>query len=285
MFFSITSRIYQIKLLIRDSWITAIIISLLALTIHDRITFQNVLLSIDIALGYILAYAVNDYFDAEEDAQDEYKSEHNFWVKNKLSFQLRLFLLFLILSVIFIISINYYLKGIIILSISVFTLWAYSVKPLKLRNFPPFDVITHSLFIMSFPYYITLYLVEIKLTTTDIILISALFLGSIIIQLENQIRDYEIDIKKTKNTTIVIGVKRSHIAIKLLSVFLIIIIGYGFLTIGGMLIYLPYALIYSPIILHRLSSDIGSIRSEQFIRIIISSMIIYSIGLFIYLII
>ena len=168
--------------------------------------------------------------------------------------------------------------------ISIFILWGYSTEPLKLRNSPPFDIITHSLFIMSYPYYVTLYLLKIKWGNTDVILIIALILGSIIIQLENQIRDYDIDVKNTKNMTILVGVNRSHKVIKLLSVLLIIIIGYGFLTIDGMLIYLPFALIYSPVIIHRLISETGSIRSEQFIRVIISSMIVYSFVLVIYLI-
>ena len=95
------SGIYNIRMLIRDSWVAAILMSLLALTIHDEITNQNLLLSIGIALGYVLAYAVNDYFDAEEDARDNYKSKHNFWVNNKLSIQFRMFLVLAILIFIF----------------------------------------------------------------------------------------------------------------------------------------------------------------------------------------
>ena len=284
MKYVIASKFFQLKMLIRDSWIAAMIVSILALVIHDLISFQNLLLSVGIALGYILAYAVNDYFDAEDDSQDKYKSAHNFWVNNQLSVQYRLFLLISILSTIFIIFSNFDMKGLVTFSISIFVLWAYSTEPFKFRNSPPLDILIHSLFIMSYPYYITLYLLNIDWGKTDIILIFALIIGSIIIQLENQIRYYDIDIKNTKNTTILIGIKRSHITIKLLSVVLIILIGYGFLIIEGMLIYLPYALIYSPIIIYRLISNTGSVRSERFIKIIIFSMIIYSIGLFIYLI-
>ena len=86
-------------MLIRDSWIASMIISFLALIIHDLISFENLLLSVGIALGYVLAYAVNDYFDADDDKQDKYKSEHNFWVNNQLSLQYRLVLLFSILSI------------------------------------------------------------------------------------------------------------------------------------------------------------------------------------------
>ncbi|MFV2016422.1 MAG: UbiA family prenyltransferase, partial [Candidatus Heimdallarchaeota archaeon] len=218
MFVQKVSNFKSMRLLLRDAWITALVIAFIALTIHRELNYKGIILGIGIALGYILAYTLNDYFDAEEDAMSQYKGEHNFFVHHKLPFILAITLLMGILGIMLIIFSSFGSRGIVIFILSIIMMWAYSVGPLHLRNRPFFDVIIHAMFIISYPYFIILFLLDLEWLVLDYFLLSIFIVGSAIIQLENQIRDYDLDIINGNNTTISVGIRKSNNLIKLLTI-------------------------------------------------------------------
>ncbi|HEV8718366.1 MAG TPA: hypothetical protein VGX03_36800, partial [Candidatus Binatia bacterium] len=57
-----------------------LIICLAAYLLHDAISLSTLCLSIAIAIGYWLGYAVNDYCDAPFDAYDTAKGARNLFV-------------------------------------------------------------------------------------------------------------------------------------------------------------------------------------------------------------
>lgn len=277
----IISNFKTIRLLLRDAWITALVISFIALAIHRTLDPRALVLICGIALGYILAYTLNDYFDADEDSLSKYKSNHNFFVIHKIPPKLALIIVTSILIIMLLIFASFGMRGIGVFFISVVVLWAYSSGPFRLRNIPLFDVVVHSLFIISYPYFVIIYLLDLEWITTDYLLLTIFIIGSAIIQLENQIRDYDLDKINGNNTTITIGLNNSNNLIKLLTLLLVVISIYGFVTIDSLFIFLPFALIYSPIIYQRLVLPTNQVRTEKQIRIVIGLTILYSIFLLI----
>ncbi|MCE7733906.1 MAG: prenyltransferase [Candidatus Heimdallarchaeota archaeon] len=268
----------------RDAWITALVIAFIALAIHRVLDFEALRLVIGVALGYILAYTINDYYDAEEDTMSDYKSKHNFFVQNKLSPKLAIILLTSILGILLYIFSTFGTKGIGVFSISVLILWAYSSGPFHLRNKPMLDVVVHAIFIISFPYFLILYLLDLEWLSIDYFLLSIFIIGSAIIQLENQIRDYDLDVKNGNNTTITIGLRNSNNLIKILTITLIAIVIYGLFVIDEILVFLPFGLIYSPILYQRLTGSVGQVRTEKQIRIVIALTVSYCVLLLLYFI-
>lgn len=270
------------RLLLRDAWITALVIAFIALIIHRVLDFKALRLAMGIALGYILAYTINDYYDAEEDTMSDYKSKHNFFVQNKLSPKLAIILLTSILGVLFYIFYSFGPEGIGAFSISMLILWAYSSGPFHLRNKPLIDVVVHAIFIIPLPYFLMVYLLDLEWLYIDYFLLSIFIIGSAIIQLENQIRDYDIDIRYGNNTTITLGLRKSNNLIKMLTIILLLIVIYGFIMINGTLIFVPFGLIYSPIIYQRLSGSVGQVRTEKQIRAVITLTVSYCVLLLLY---
>lgn len=272
------------RLLLRDAWITALVIVFIAIAIHRVVDFEALRLAIGIVLGYILAYSINDYYDADEDTLSEYKSKHNYFVQNKLSSEFAIILLTSTLGVLLYIFSTFGIKGIGVFSISVLILWAYSSGPFHLRNIPLLDVVVHAIFIISYPYFLILYLLNLKWLSIDYFLLSIFIIGSAIIQLENQIRDYDLDVNNGNNTTITLGLRKSNNLIKILTITLIVIVTYGFMVIDEILIFLPFGLIYSPIIYQRLSGPVGQVRTEKQIRVVITLTVSYCFFLLLYFI-
>jgi 1,4-dihydroxy-2-naphthoate octaprenyltransferase len=125
---------------------------------------------------------------------------------------------------------------------------------------------------------------DLNWLSIDYFLLSIFIIGSAIIQLENQIRDYDLDIKNGNNTTITLGLRMSNNLIIILTITIIAIVIYGFTVIDEILIFLPFGLIYSPIIYQRLSPPVGQVRTEKQIRVVITLTISYCCFLVLYFI-
>ena len=277
--------ISNIRLFLRDAWISSTVICILALVIHHTFTPKIALLVFAIALGYVFSYSMNDYVDAEEDMKNEYKSRRNFYVLHPVSLGAAILVNSIIVLIMIPIFLLYGGKGAIVLSAAIFISWAYSCQPLKLKFKPGLDVIAHSIFVISYPYFVILYLLDFRWGRLDFFIFTLLVIGSAIIQLENQVRDYGEDKLEGTTTTILLGLHKTELLIKFLSLLLIIIGGFGFLIIPDSLFILPFALIYSPLLIQRLISKKGMVRSEGFIRILILLEFGYAITLSLYLIV
>jgi hypothetical protein len=263
-----------------DAWGLAFIISSMCLIIHGTLTPRTVLLAVMIAGCYWLGFAVNDYYDAPNDAQDPAKARHNFFVQ----FPVRpvhfwfAFSLGAALTVLFFASFG--LKGLAVWALAFFVLWAYSARPVRLKSRPVLDLLTHMLFVQTFPYALCLILLELPVTTTDVVLLVCFLLGSLAAQLEQQIRDYAVDLMTDRNFTTYFGVNTSNLLLKLVTAALMLHVVYH-LAIGAFpRVIVPFGLICTPIIIHRLIRGRQAPRSEVLARLTILAGLGYAAVLY-----
>ena len=275
--------IINIPRIIRDAWAPAGIIGVIALFIHNSFSFTNYFLIIGIVLGYALAYGLNDYFDAETDKNDPEKFTRNFFVTNSISRKVSSFVVLSVISILVAIFFNFGLRGLIFLFVSLLIMVIYSAEPFKIKSKPPFDLIIHSLFVLAYPYFLVVFLIPSSWKQIDIFILSIFFLGSLIIQLENQVRDYDSDIKTSNNSTILIGKINSLRLIKILTGALTLITITGFMLFP-IVILIPYAIIYSPIVLYRIIGNTGKARPDRLVRIVIAASLVYTVILILYVV-
>lgn len=268
------------KILREDAWVPPTIIGIIALIIHDELYSKNILLIIGLTIGFSSAYVVNDYFDAEADQHDEIKSENNFFVNNSISKQIAITTTLSIIMILFIIFMNFGISGIILLTISLLMIFLYSFPKINLRSKPPFDILAHSIFIHTLPFFLVIYLIIGNFEILDFYVMSVLFIASFIIQLENQVRDYNLDIVTSYNSTISWGLGTSIRLIKITSLMLSIFIVILFFFFEELRFLIPYCVIYSPVIFQRLLFVQNNVRSPNLIRNIRILSIIYTIILF-----
>ncbi len=222
---------------------------------------------------------VNDYFDAEADQLDEIKAENNFFVYNSISKQIAITTTLSIIIVLFIIFTNFGISGIILLTISLLMILFYSSPKINLKSKPPFDILAHSIFIHTLPYFLVVYLTMGNFEILDFYVMAVLFIASFIIQLENQVRDYNLDIVTSFNSTISWGLGRSIRLIKITTFILLILTVTLFLLFEELRFLIPYCVIYSPVIFQRLWFVQNNVRSQNLLRKLGRIGIIYTIVL------
>jgi len=176
-----------------DSWGMAIVTAALPLVLHDALTSRTLLLLIAIGLLYWLGYAINDYFDAPIDAQDKSKAEKNFFVQREIPTKLAAFVVLTIGGFVSYTFVQFGLKGISLLALSVFVMWGYSAPPLRFKSRPGLDLLIHAIFVFMFPYLVSLLLIDAVWSPLDYFLLGIFFFISLAGQLRNQIRDCDID--------------------------------------------------------------------------------------------
>jgi chlorophyll synthase len=235
-----------------DAWGVALIIAALALAVHDALSLQTVPILLAVAGSYWLGFAFNDYKDAPFDALDEEKARGNFFVANPVPGRW-ISLGFAAVGAAFAVgAITLYgLKGILILALSLAVIWAYSARPLRLKSRPGFDLITHTFFVETYPYIVTIVLLGVAWTRLDAILIAIFLVGSLSAQLEQQLFDFELDAKTEPNFTTWLGPQRTMRLLRLTTVILAAI-SIVFAVEGTIPLYLvPFGLITAPLLAHR----------------------------------
>ncbi len=258
----------EIRKLVRDAWFASLLFSVSALYFHDRISLTTLNFSIALSLGYVLAYSVNDYHDRFVDVNDSYKARRNFFVEKDIKKTTFLFVISVLGVYFFFSAILFGLKGVIVLFLASFIAWAYSSPPLRFKTRPGLDLIVHSLFVLTFPYASTVFVLEEPLLVQDIAMLLLTTLGSAIIQLENQLRDYEIDKLSEKNFTIAFGKNVSATLIVILNVLVGVVFVYCLYKRIFPLFFAPFGLAYSPLFIYRIVRP-GKVRSENAIRMIL----------------
>jgi hypothetical protein len=86
------------------------------------------------------------------------------------------------------------LAGWLLWLVSGLVAWAYSAPPLRLKMRPGLDLLTHALFVQTFPYVVSLVLIRARWGLLDWVLLAILFLASLTAQLEQQARDFVVDV-------------------------------------------------------------------------------------------
>jgi 4-hydroxybenzoate polyprenyltransferase len=248
-----------------DAWQVAVVVATLPLLIHRAISLQTTLLLAAIGLGYWFAFALNDYYDAPFDAIDTRKARRNYFVHTAVSHHILWPIVILILTGLVLIFAQFGRTGYLILAVSCFILWAYSAPPFRFKMKPGLDLFIHAFFVQTYPYAISLVLIEAVWTTLDVIILTILALASLTAQLEQQARDYTVDTRTGRTFTTTIGLRSSRLLLKwgtavcILTALINVLIG----TIPWFI--LPFGVIGLPALLHRFLRHEEKPRSERLV--------------------
>jgi 4-hydroxybenzoate polyprenyltransferase len=250
-----------------DAWGVALIIAVLALIVHDALNWRNATILLAIACAYWLGFAYNDYRDAPHDALDEAKGRNNFFVACQIPRKWVILSLFaLSFGLILGAFILFELRGLLVAALSLPVIWAYSGRPIRLKSRPGLDLLTHTFFVETYPYAVTLLLLGAAWNRLDVALVVIFFFGSLSAQLEQQVADYEIDARTEPNFTTRLGPKRTMLLLRLTTI-LLAAAGFWFFFEGTIPIYMvPFGLITAPMLAHRFLRQPGQQRLKLITR-------------------
>jgi 4-hydroxybenzoate polyprenyltransferase len=268
-----------------DAWQVAMIIAALALLIHDAVNWMTMLLLLAIGVGYWLAFALNDYFDAPYDATDMYKRERNFFVNHAVSATVVWGIMGVVTLLLILIFAQYGLIGLEFLLLSYAAMWAYSAPPLRLKNKPGFDLLMHTVFVQTYPYLLCLVLIGANWTLLDGAILLIVSLASLTAQLEQQVRDFEVDRQHEVNFTICTGTQWSLMMLKMITAVLLLTAFY--FVISGTIPWflLPFGVIGLPALLHRFWRRDETPRSERLVVLSTTAGFLYTSVIFCYFLI
>src|SRR5690606_36053575 len=143
-----------------DPWQVALVIATLPLLIHGAIRRETAVLALAIGVGYWCAFALNDYFDAPFDRLDEQKAQRNFFVQQPTPRWLVAVFSVVLLAVVAAAFAPFGPLGWLLWLVSCLVAWAYSAPPLRLKMRPGLDLLTHALFVQTFPYVMSMVLIR-----------------------------------------------------------------------------------------------------------------------------
>lgn len=247
-----------------DAILLTFVIGALCLTLHDALSGQTVFLLVGMALVAWLAFAFNDLCDAPYDAQDAKKRRRNFFTQQG---SLRYWYIAapLALSLATLSFLQFGARGLALLGVALVALWAYSAPPLRLKSRPILDLVTHALFVQTFPYFTCLSLIGVTWQPMDYLLLTLFLLSSFSAQLEQQARDYKVDRRTDRNFTTQVGLRTTVYMLKISTALLVIIsVSGAILGIIPPILY-PLGIVAVPLIWHRFARRGAQPRSERLV--------------------
>lgn len=248
-----------------DAWGIGYIVCALALVMHDALTWQTFLLMVMITTNYWLGYWLNDYFDVPHDRKDKYKARFNIFLHRPMApkWIWRIVILTFALSAIPFLSFGW--RGMLTLLISYAIMWAYSAPPIRFKSRPGFDLLTHALFIQSWPYAICIWLTGTQWTLMDTLVVAICFLASLNGQLRQQIRDFDVDSQTDTNFATHIGLNRTIIILRLFTLGMIVLSVWALLSGNIPWLLVPLGLLGVPKVIHQLLIDFR-VSAQSFSR-------------------
>ena len=134
---------------------------------------------------------------------------------------------------------------------------------MRFKSRPGLDLVTHGFFVLTFPYVMALLLVELSWTRLDWLLLGLVFLASSSGQLNQQIRDFEVDSCTDRNFTTTVGIRTSILWLKVTTVLTVLIASVAIArgVIPGVLVIL--GLLCLPVVFNRLTARPGRTPSPQ----------------------
>ena len=220
--------------------------------IDNRITIENLtdlftssplyLALIVVFAAQIFLFASNDYFDRHIDALDEKKSLRNPICNGKVNTKEVWALLIATAIISLVVSLFFSLFAFLFTAFALFVFYFYTAEPLRFKNKVGADVLSHGIFINTFPYFFCLIALW-NFSSGAVFLLAVLIMRSAIAQLLQEIRDYEVDKKVERNTVITLGQRKTVwiVFVIYLAIFfstLILLVTYQLLNIGISLFYL-----------------------------------------------
>ena len=247
-----TPAVVRLLLNHMDAWGTTLIIATLALLIHDAISARSLFLLLALTAGYWLAFALNDYFDAPFDKADPVKAARNVFVVGSVSRAKGLLGLAGMSVFLFAAFAQFGTRGYLTLAVSLFIMWGYSAPPLRFKSRPGLDLLIHAVFVETFPYFICLFLIGAEWGRLDYVMLLILFLSSLAAQLEQQIRDFAVDVQTGHTFATAFGLWRTRLLLRMVTAALVLVALVNLLNGTIPLFIAAFGLITLPIIVHRL---------------------------------
>jgi len=247
-----------------DAVLLTFVVGGLCLALHDAFSWETLFLLIGMALVAWFAFAYNDLHDAPYDAQDAKKRRRNFFTRQG-SLRYWYGIAPLALSIAALSFLQFGGRGLLLIGVALAAIWAYSAPPLRLKSRPLFDLMTHALFVQTFPYFICLFLIGVAWQPIDHLLLTLFFLSSLSAQLEQQARDYRVDMRTDRNFTTQVGLRTTICLLKLSTALLVALSLFGaLLGIVPPLLY-PLGILSAPLIWHRFARRASQPRSERLV--------------------
>lgn len=263
-----------------DAWIVTFAITSGVLILHDFFSWSAVLLVFSITAGYWLAFALNDYFDADVDRLDVIKKERNFFTQHRTSAVSALIGFGIAAVIIAPGMLQFGWRGFFVSAVCVVVMWAYSAPPIRLKSRPGIDLPVHALFVETCPYLLVMFLLGLVWKPLDFVILGLGVMASLTAQLEQQIRDVDVDHQSGEMTfTLWVGVGRALFLLKLISV---VMVAYGlyFMAAGVIPLWIaPIGLFAVPAVLSRLWRQPGEPRPEYLIRPVVYLVFAYVLAL------
>lgn len=265
-----------------DAWQVAAVVATLPLLIHDAIRWETAVLVLALGAGYWFAFALNDYFDAPFDQLDGLKAERNFFVQWSVPGWLVAVFSLLLLATVAAAFAPFGAPGWLLWLVSCFVAWAYSAPPLRLKIRPGLDLLTHALFVQTFPYVVCMILVRASWGLLDWVLLAILFLASLTAQLEQQVRDFAVDVQAGGTFTTRLGRGRVVRGLRWVTA-VCLLVALVFVLLGTIPWFLlPFGLIGLPALLHRFWRAAEIPRSERLVRLSTTAGFLYTCAIFCY---
>nr|QOV09147.1 UbiA family prenyltransferase [uncultured Thermoplasmata archaeon] len=156
----------------------------------------------------IFLFASNDYFDRDVDALDPGKRVRNPVCDGRVTLAGVRALLIVTAIIPLIASLYFGLLAFLFSALAMFIFYYYTAPPLRFKNKVFLDVLSHGLFVNTFPYFFCL-VALMDFTVGTVFLLFAIMMRSTMAQMLQEIRDYHIDSQVEKNTVVVLGQKRA----------------------------------------------------------------------------
>lgn len=259
-----------------DAWGLTLLISATCLVLHAQLTAPGVLLVTSLVVCYWWGFALNDYFDAPHDAQEPTKAARNYFVQATVPGWIIALATLLILLPVLLIFAQFGWRGWLLFALGVLAMAGYSAPPLRLKSRPGFDLLLHMLFVQTFPYFTCLLLLPLDWLPLDYALLLFFLLGSLGAQLEQQIRDFAVDSRTDSNFTTHFGLRVTITLLRIVTVLLILVVSASILLGLIPLWMVPFAVIASPVMLHRFVREGNAPRSEWLIRAVLLGCLLYA---------
>ncbi|MDY6865985.1 MAG: UbiA family prenyltransferase [Halobacteriota archaeon] len=190
----------------------------------------------------IFLFASNNYFDRHVDSLDELKCKRNPVCTGDVKSGEVFILLFVTGIVSLFISFLFNFMTFVFTAFTLFVFYFYTAEPFRFKNKLGLDILSHGVLINTFPYFFCLVAMR-DFSGGALFLLAALMMRSVMAQMLQEIRDYEVDRKVERNTVVALGQKRSAwivfgIYLALSFSTLILITSYQFFNLGVSMFYL-----------------------------------------------
>lgn len=220
--------------------------------INNGITIENLtdlftsspsyLALIVVFAAQIFLFASNDYFDKHIDALDEKKRLRNPICNGRVTTKEVWALLIATAVISLVVSLFFSFFAFLFTAFALFVFYFYTAEPLRLKNKVGVDVLSHGIFINTFPYFFCLVALW-DFSIGAVFLLAILMMRSAIAQLLQEIRDFEIDKKVERNTVVALGQRKTIwvVFVIYLAIFfstLILLVTYQLFNIGISMFYL-----------------------------------------------